>query len=166
MSKTSSFFRNLAALPADDGQMYVGQAGPKPGGDGWALNIARRLDLPDGSFAGVINVTYDMVDLIRYYGQSPLGRQGLLELVGERDERLLAAAGGGAAPGESIAGQRHVAGDRGVAGRPLDRPRPRPTASHACMPFTSCATCNLDLWSGDVGGDRVAPSAGIGSGRR
>jgi signal transduction histidine kinase/DNA-binding response OmpR family regulator len=99
-----SFFRDLAGLAADDGRMYLGQATPKPGGDGWALNLARRLDLPDGSFAGVISVTYDMVSLIRYYGQSPLGRQGLVELVGERDERLLAVEGGDAAPGQSIAG--------------------------------------------------------------
>jgi hypothetical protein len=54
------FFRDRAALPSDDGQIYIGAGTNKADGQGWTLNIARRLDLPDGSFAGVIGATYDM----------------------------------------------------------------------------------------------------------
>jgi signal transduction histidine kinase/response regulator of citrate/malate metabolism len=99
-----SFFHNRAGLPSDDGQMYISPAAPKPGGEGWALNIARRLDLPDGSFAGVISATYDMAALVRYYGEPALGTHGLVELVGEADQILLATDVDGMAPGESIAG--------------------------------------------------------------
>jgi signal transduction histidine kinase/DNA-binding response OmpR family regulator len=98
------FFRDRAALPSDDGQIYIGAGTNKADGQGWTLNIARRLDLPDGSFAGVIGATYDMAELTRYFGESALGRQGLVELIGRTDERVLAATGGGASPGESIAG--------------------------------------------------------------
>jgi signal transduction histidine kinase/DNA-binding response OmpR family regulator len=98
------FFRNRAALPRDDGEMYIGQATPRADGDGWTLNLSRRLDQPDGSFGGVISITYDLGELARYFGETDLGAQGLIELVGEMDERLRAAAGGGAVPGESIAG--------------------------------------------------------------
>jgi signal transduction histidine kinase/CheY-like chemotaxis protein len=98
------FFRNRADLPRDDGEMYIGQATPRPDGEGWTLNLSRRLDLPDGRFGGVISVTYDLGELVRYFGETGLGAQGLIELVGEMDERLRAAAGGGAVPGQSIAG--------------------------------------------------------------
>ncbi len=99
-----TFFRNRAALPSDDGQMYVGGAVPQPQGDGWTLTMSRRLDLPDGSFAGVITVSYDPIRMIRYFRQTGLGGRGVIELVSERNERLLAATGAGAEPGESIAG--------------------------------------------------------------
>jgi PAS domain-containing protein len=98
------FFQNRAALPRDDGDMYIGDATPKADGAGWTLNLSRRLDAPDGSFAGVISVTYDLSDLVRYFGDAGLGAQGLIELVGEMDERLRAAVGGGAQPGEDIDG--------------------------------------------------------------
>jgi signal transduction histidine kinase/CheY-like chemotaxis protein len=99
-----SYFRDRAALPRDDGGMYIGQAIPKQGSDGWTLTLSRRLDHPGGSFAGVISVTYDLAELVRYFGEAGLGAHGLIELVGEMDERLRAASGGDAAPGESIAG--------------------------------------------------------------
>ena len=59
-----AFFRSLSSLPSDNGQMVLGPPVPKPGGGGWVLNVARRLDLPDGSFAGVISVSYDVAQLV------------------------------------------------------------------------------------------------------
>jgi signal transduction histidine kinase/DNA-binding response OmpR family regulator len=99
-----AFFSNRAALPSDDGKMFLGPAARSPIGDGWALNVSRRLDFPDGSFAGVIGVAYDMGELIRFYGQIELGPHGLVELVGDKDGQLRAAVGGGATPGQSIDG--------------------------------------------------------------
>jgi signal transduction histidine kinase/DNA-binding response OmpR family regulator len=99
-----SFFRNRAALPSDDGHMYIGKSSQDAGGQGWVLNLSRRLDLPDGTFAGVINVTYDVSELNRYFDQAGLGKQGLMDLVDEADKMLLATVGGGAKPGQSIAG--------------------------------------------------------------
>ncbi len=113
-----AFFHSLAGLPSDDGQMAIGPPVRRPNGDGWVLNIARRLDLPDGSFAGVISVSYDVAQLMRTFGQQGLGEQGLIELVDETTKRLLAAGGGGAVPGDSIAG---TALWRAMAGSPDGR---------------------------------------------
>jgi signal transduction histidine kinase/DNA-binding LytR/AlgR family response regulator len=99
-----AFFRSLSHLPSDNGQMVLGPPVPNPAGGGWVLNVARRLDLPDGSFAGVISVSYNVARLMHYFDQAGLGEQGLIGLVNETDERLLAAEGGGATPGDSIAG--------------------------------------------------------------
>jgi signal transduction histidine kinase/DNA-binding response OmpR family regulator len=113
-----SFFRNRAALPADDGSIYIGDAVRKPDGGGWMLNIARRLDLPDGDFAGVITVRYDLGALFAYFREANLGRNGLIELVAQTDEHLLAAFGGDALPGQTIAG---TALGRAIAAMPDGR---------------------------------------------
>jgi signal transduction histidine kinase/DNA-binding response OmpR family regulator len=98
------FFRNRASLPSDDGRTYIGQAAQRPNGGPWAVNIVRRLDLPDGSFAGVISVSYDMAALLGSYANAGLGSHGLILLVGATDGGVRAAAGGGVEPGDSLAG--------------------------------------------------------------
>ena len=102
------FFERWAAARADNGQMYVGQAMPDPVGSGWSLTLSRRLDLPDGTFAGVIAVSYDVARLTQYFSQTGyfnqpgLGRRGMFALVRGTDGGVQAAMGGGLHPGDLI----------------------------------------------------------------
>ena len=58
--------------------------GPNRGGAGaaWYLTISRRLDTPDGGFAGVVVSTYDLGMLTQDMAQADLGPRGDVMLVG------------------------------------------------------------------------------------
>ncbi len=47
----------------------------------WILPITRRLNFPDGSFAGVVVVAFDLEYFNRYYGRFDLGERGAITLV-------------------------------------------------------------------------------------
>ena len=47
----------------------------------WQINMVRRLDKPDGSFAGVIAASYDTNSLARFYREVDLGAHGLIAVV-------------------------------------------------------------------------------------
>jgi signal transduction histidine kinase/HPt (histidine-containing phosphotransfer) domain-containing protein len=90
-------FRELAALPRDDGEL-----GLSPASNASVLIMSRRLDYPDGRFAGTITASYDMAPLVRFYRETDLGRQGLVDVVDDRTGRVTAADGGGAVPGTDL----------------------------------------------------------------
>ena len=48
------YFRHEASLPADDGKMYIGGLTQGQVTRQWQLNLARRLDNGNGTFAGII----------------------------------------------------------------------------------------------------------------
>ena len=93
------YFRHAASLPADDERVYIGSMTRGQVTGIWQMNLERRLDMPDGSFAGVIAVSYDMSTLTRLYGESQLGEHGMIAVVGLRDAILRGMAG--PSPGES-----------------------------------------------------------------
>ena len=67
------YFRYEASLPADDGKMFVGELTQGQVTKLWQINLARRLDRPDGAFAGVIAASYDTNSLTRFYREVDLG---------------------------------------------------------------------------------------------
>jgi hypothetical protein len=79
------YFRHEAALPADDDKMFVGSLTQGQVTHLWQINLVRRLDNPDGSFAGVIAASYDTNSFWRLYGEVDLGADALIAVVSMRD---------------------------------------------------------------------------------
>jgi signal transduction histidine kinase len=91
------YFRHEASLPADDGRMFMGSLRQGDVTGRWQLNLVRRLNNPDGSFAGIIAASYDPDTIIRLYGQAELGVHGLVAIISAADGALRALAGPGQA---------------------------------------------------------------------
>jgi signal transduction histidine kinase/CheY-like chemotaxis protein len=72
------YFRYEAALTTDDGRMFVGALTQGQVTRVWQINLVRRLDNPDGSFAGIIAASYDMNSYSRLYREVDLGSRGLV----------------------------------------------------------------------------------------
>ncbi|MBN9560631.1 MAG: PAS-domain containing protein [Alphaproteobacteria bacterium] len=97
------YFRAEAALPHDDGRMFIGPSTRGLVTNRWQMNMARRLDGPNGRFLGVLGLSYDTGSLTRFYRQVDLGDQGMIALVGTGDGKLRALVGPVAAePGLDI----------------------------------------------------------------
>jgi hypothetical protein len=63
--------------------LYIGL--PHRSGDEWQLVFSRRLDAPDGSFAGVALLQVDASYFVSSYEPSQMGKQGMLALLGSDD---------------------------------------------------------------------------------
>jgi signal transduction histidine kinase len=63
------YFRHEKALPADDDKMFAGSLTQGQVTHRWQINLVRRLDNSDGSFAGVIAASYDTNLFSRLYGE-------------------------------------------------------------------------------------------------
>ena len=78
------YFRHEEALPADEGKMFVGSLTQGQVTHQWQINLVRRLDNSDGSFAGVIAASYDTNSFGRLYGEVDLAN-ALIAVVSTRD---------------------------------------------------------------------------------
>ena len=67
---------------SDTGQLHVGK--PVPGGapGKWSMQLSRRINNPDLSFAGVAVVSLDPQYFARLYSQTDLGKAAMITLVG------------------------------------------------------------------------------------
>jgi diguanylate cyclase (GGDEF)-like protein len=73
-------FRVHVGSAADElyiSQPTVGHLSGKP-----SIQLTRRLLTPDGSFAGIITASLDIVELERFYNSVDVGRRGIIALVG------------------------------------------------------------------------------------
>ncbi len=75
------YFRHEAALAKDDGRMFVGALTRGEVTRAWQINLVRRLDNQDSSFAGVIAASYDTNSFSRFYREVDLGSRGLIAVV-------------------------------------------------------------------------------------
>jgi signal transduction histidine kinase/CheY-like chemotaxis protein len=87
------YFRYQASLPVDNGKMFVGELTQGQVTKLWQINLARRLDHPDGRFAGVIAASYDTNSITRFYREVDLGTRGLIAVVSVRDGEAWTLAG-------------------------------------------------------------------------
>ncbi len=71
----------LQALRRSD-SLSVDRPRPRPGSPGGQLQFSRRLDAPDGTFAGVVVVAVDADYFVSGYETSKLGQQGVLGILG------------------------------------------------------------------------------------
>ena len=92
------YFRHEASLAADDDKMFVGELTQGQITKLWQINLVRRLDNPDGTFAGVIAASYDTNSFTRFYREVDLGTHGLIAVVSARDGNAWTMAGAGQAP--------------------------------------------------------------------
>jgi signal transduction histidine kinase len=72
------YFGHAAALPKDDGHMFIGALTRGLVTRQWQLNMERRLDYPDGSFGGVVAASFDANVFSLFQREASLGRNGLL----------------------------------------------------------------------------------------
>jgi hypothetical protein len=73
-------FRVHVGSTADElyiSQPSVGHLSGKP-----SIQLTRRLLTPDGSFAGIITASLDIIELERFYNSVDVGRQGIIALIG------------------------------------------------------------------------------------
>ncbi len=92
------YFVHEASLPADEGKMFMGELTKGQVTRLWQINLVRRLDNPDGSFAGVIAASYDTNSFTRLYREVDLPAHGLIAVVSTRDGVAWTLAGPDEAP--------------------------------------------------------------------
>ena len=79
------YFRHEASLPADDGTMYLGELTRGQVTNLWQINLARRLEHHDDTFAGIIAASYDANALARFYHEIDPRARGVIAVVSLRD---------------------------------------------------------------------------------
>ncbi len=63
-------------------ELSIGLPRKSPGSDAWELQFSRRLNAPDGSFAGIVMVSVDAAYFVSGYEASTLGEHGMLGILG------------------------------------------------------------------------------------
>jgi diguanylate cyclase (GGDEF)-like protein len=86
-STTSSAMANVADRDVFQAQrqtdvIAVGRPRRNPANGTWRLDFSRRLDGPDGNFAGIAMLTVDAAYFVSGYEVSQLGRHGMLGIIG------------------------------------------------------------------------------------
>jgi signal transduction histidine kinase/FixJ family two-component response regulator len=76
------YFRYEAQRQFDDGQLYISRSTLSPAVRQWHMNLARRLQHRDGSFAGVIAASLRTNALAHFYQMANIGTRGMIAVVG------------------------------------------------------------------------------------
>ncbi len=120
------YFRHAAALPKDDGHMFIGALTRGIVTRQWQLNMERRLDYPDGAFGGVVAASFDASVFGLLQQEASLGSGGtLLVVAGDGSIRGIGNLAR-ANPAASLAGtpvfkaMQHAADGEWVGASPLD----------------------------------------------
>ncbi|AMO98889.1 diguanylate cyclase domain protein [Collimonas arenae] len=66
----------------DSGQLYIGKPLVAPVSETESINFSRRLNRPDGSFAGIVFVSIDPAYLSNFYTSTDFGANGMVSLLG------------------------------------------------------------------------------------
>ena len=72
----------LVHRTSDSGQMYIGVPQQGRVTNAWNIHLSRRINLPDGSFGGVMVVSFDPSYLNDFYNSIDLGQFGSISLIG------------------------------------------------------------------------------------
>jgi signal transduction histidine kinase/DNA-binding LytR/AlgR family response regulator len=87
------FFRYEAARPFDDGQIYISRSTMGTVVRQWHMNLARRLQHRDGSFAGVIVAGLRTSALSNFYQMANIGAGGMIAVIGMNQGRVRVSVG-------------------------------------------------------------------------
>lgn len=86
----------------DSGMPYVGNANKNAATGLWELQFSRRLNAPDGSFAGVAILSVDPAYFTSGYEHSRLGEHGMVGLLGSDGEFRVIRSGDEVSSGEKV----------------------------------------------------------------
>ena len=147
--------------------MFVGELTQGQVTQLWQINLVRRLDNPDGSFAGVIAASYDTNSFTRFYREVDLG-SARTDRRGQRARRRMP--GRWPAPTQSptvisIADTPTLRGDAAVAPRGAGPGRPVWTTSIGCMPSRPFRTHDLKVVVGVDRAEAMRAGGGVGDER-
>lgn len=78
-AKTAAF---QSHIKRDTGQLYISNANFDGTVREWSIQLSRRLNRPDGSFAGVVLITLPQSSLTDFYPLAGLGQHGSIGLLG------------------------------------------------------------------------------------
>ncbi|WP_414471853.1 diguanylate cyclase [Microvirga sp. M2] len=81
------FFQHHAASPAR--KWFFGPLIRDPLGGDWILTMSRRLNKPDGTFSGVVQVSIPPRYFGNFFGRMDLGSQGAIVMFGTTDGKIL-----------------------------------------------------------------------------
>jgi len=87
---TTDYFRGVRQHGGAQPQIFLGSTVPVASKYHWCMEEARRTQLPDGSFAGIIAVAWRVAAIDRIFRQTDLGPDALIALVGLNDGNLRA----------------------------------------------------------------------------
>lgn len=85
--KDTEFFQHHATSP--ERKWFFGPLIQDPIGGDLVLTLSRRLDKPDGSFAGVVQVSIPPRYFANFFGRIDLGSQGSAVMVSTEDRRII-----------------------------------------------------------------------------
>ncbi|MBV5299709.1 MAG: hypothetical protein JZU64_16670 [Rhodoferax sp.] len=69
-------------VATDTGQMFVSKPVLGRASNKWSIQLTRRINRPNGEFAGVVVVSVDPGYFTRFYGELKLGQEGVMALYG------------------------------------------------------------------------------------
>lgn len=81
-----AYFAHHRASP--DGAAHIGMPVKSRSGGQWIVTVSRRVNHPDGSFAGVVLGTVDVAYFARVFSAFDVGRQGSIALLTEEGQLL------------------------------------------------------------------------------
>jgi diguanylate cyclase (GGDEF)-like protein/PAS domain S-box-containing protein len=89
-------------IPSDTGLPYVGKASKNAASGLWELQFSRRLNAPDGSFAGVVILSVDPAYFTSGYEHSRLAEYGMVGLLGADGEFRVIRSGDDVSSGQNV----------------------------------------------------------------
>ncbi len=124
-------------LHANDDLLYISRPVRGRVSNLWTLQITRRLNHPDGSFAGVVVVSEDPTYFTSdFYNVASIGREGVIAVVSDNGSVLARSTSGTLAEnpardGASAGGSRNAGGASGSARAAFSASGVYPTSDHA-----------------------------------
>jgi diguanylate cyclase (GGDEF)-like protein len=85
--KDQIFYRHHATSP--DRRWFFGPIIRDPLGYDWVLTLSRRLNKPDGSFGGVVQVSIPPRYFANFFSRIDLGARGSIVMISTKDGRIL-----------------------------------------------------------------------------
>lgn len=86
--KDQVFFKHHVTSP--DSKWFFGPIIQDPLGADWVLTMSRRLEKPDGSFGGVVQVSIPPRYFSNFFGRINLGARGSIVMFSTTDQKILA----------------------------------------------------------------------------
>jgi diguanylate cyclase (GGDEF)-like protein/PAS domain S-box-containing protein len=69
-------------IQGDTGKLFINKPLLGRASGKWTIHMTRRINMPDGSFGGIVSMAVDPGYFSRFYQQTDLGKFGLVNLVG------------------------------------------------------------------------------------